>query len=83
MKTIKTYDAHLDTKNRITLRGVSYRNYNVRVFENGCIIMEPRILTTPESISANTLKDMDRAVENFNVKNVSAPIDLSDFDEVD
>jgi len=80
MEAVRTYDAHLDAKNRITLRGVNYQNYNVRVFENGCVIMEPRILSVPEEISAKTLADMDRAVENFKAGNVSDAIDLSDFD---
>ena len=80
MEAVKTYDARLDAKNRITLRGAGYSNYNVRVFENGCIILEPRILSVPETISAKTLADMDRAVANFNAGAVSEPVDLSDFD---
>ena len=80
MEAVRTYDAHLDAKNRITVRGAAYRNYNVRVFENGCIIMEPRILSVPEEISAKTLAEMDRAIENLKAGNVSEPIDLSDFD---
>jgi len=80
MDAVRNYDVHLDAKNRITLRGVNYRNYNVRVFGNGCIIMEPRILTVPDTISARTLSDMDRAVENFKAAAVSDAVDLSDFD---
>jgi len=80
MEAVRTYDAHLDAKNRITLRGVNYQNYNVRVFENGCVIMEPRVLTMPDTISAKTLEDMDRAVANYKAGTVSSAIDLSDFD---
>jgi len=79
MEAIKSYDAHLDAKNRITLRGVSYQNYNVRVFENGCVIMEPRVLSIPDTISAKTLSDMDRAVENYQSGSVSSGVDLSDL----
>ena len=80
MEAVRNYDAHLDAKNRITLRGVSYQNYNVRVFENGCIIMEPRVLSVPDTISARILADMDKAVSNFRAGNVSSAIDISDFD---
>ena len=80
MDAVKSYDAHLDAKNRITLRGVNYQNYNVRVFANGCIIMEPRVLSVPDTISAKTLADMDSAVSNFKAGSVSSAIDLSDFD---
>lgn len=80
MEAVRSYDAHLDAKNRITLRGASFQNYNVRVYENGCILLEPRVLVTPDSISARTLADMDRAITNFKAGEVSAPIDLSDFE---
>jgi hypothetical protein len=42
-------------------------------------MLEPHELTVPESISAKTLKDMDRAIENFKIGDVSPAIDLSDF----
>lgn len=79
MEAVKVYDAHLDSKNRITLRGAAFQNYNVKVMENGCIILEPRVLVTPDTISARTLKDMDEAVSNFKLNKASSAIDLSDF----
>ena len=52
METVKVYDAHLDSKKRITLRGAAFENYNVKIYKNGCIILEPRVLavqtSTPE-----------------------------------
>jgi hypothetical protein len=42
-------------------------------------MLEPRELTVPDTISSRTLAEMDRAVENFKMGKVSAPIDLSDF----
>ncbi len=49
--------AHLDNKKRITLRGATYQYYNVKEYGNGCIILEPRELTVPESIPAIDLSD--------------------------
>ena len=54
-------------------------NYNVKEYKNGCIILEPRELTVPEGISQETMRDMDRAIANFNKGTVSPAIDLSDF----
>ena len=71
--------AHLDNKKRITLRGATYQYYNVKEYGNGCIILEPRELSVPKSISSRTLADMDRAVSNFKRGDVSSAIDLSDF----
>lgn len=79
MEAVKSYTTHIDSKKRITLRGAIFQHYEVKIFENGCIILEPRILTVPEGISDRTLKDMDEAVANFKKGKVSAPIDLSDF----
>ena len=79
METMKDYVAHLDNKKRITLREAAYQYYNVKEYRNGCIILEPRELAVPESISARTLADMDRAVSNFKKGDVSPIIDLSDF----
>lgn len=79
MEAVKDYTVHVDSKKRVTLRGAAYQYYNVREYKNGCIILEPRELTVPESISARTLSDMDRAVANFKKGDVSEAVDLSDF----
>lgn len=79
MGVTKDYDVHIDTKKRVTLRGARYQYYNVKEYENGCIVLEPRELTIPESIFARTLDDMDRAIRNFKIGKVSEPVDLSDF----
>jgi hypothetical protein len=79
MEAIRDYTVHIDNKKRVTLRGASYQYYNVKEFQNGCIMLEPRELTVPDTISNRTLEDMDRAIENFKMNEVSAPIDLSDF----
>lgn len=79
MELVKEYVAHLDNKKRITLRGAVYQYYIVKEHENGCILLEPRELTVPKSISAKTLSDMDKAINNFKKGDVSPAIDLSDF----
>lgn len=79
MEAVKDYNVHIDSKKRVTLRGARYQYYNVKEYANGCIMLEPRELTVPDTISARTLKGMDKAISNFKAGNVSDPIDLSDF----
>lgn len=79
MEAIKDYNVHLDDKKRITLRGVNFSYYNVKEYENGCIVLEPRELKKPSSISSKTLKDIEKSIKNFKKGNVSEIIDLSDF----
>jgi len=75
----KSYDVHIDSKKRVTLRGAMYKYYNVKEYKNGCIMLEPRELKIPETISKRTLKSMDLAVENFKKGIISEPIDLSEM----
>jgi len=79
MMAVKDYTVHIDSKKRITLRGALFQYYNVKEYDNGCIMLEPRELTVPDSISARTLEDMDKAISNFKKGEVSPEIDLSDF----
>ena len=79
MEVVKDYDVRLDSKKRVTLRGAKYPYYNVGECDNGCILLEPRELTIPKSISSKTLKSMDEAIRNFKIGKVSEPVDLSDF----
>ena len=73
------YTAHLDAKHRLTLRGARYAYYQVREYENGCIILEPRELARPKEISKKTLAMMDESIRNYKAGKVSDPVDLSEF----
>ncbi len=76
---LREYDAHVDSKKRLTLRSALFEYYHVSELADGKIVLEPRELTVPFSVSANTLKMMDTAVENFKAGKVSEEIDLSEF----
>ena len=69
------YTAHLDAKHRLTLRGAKYTYYQVKEYENGCILLEPRELAVPKEISKKTLVMMDESVRNYKTGKVSAPIE--------
>ena len=79
MRVEKEYTTHIDNKKRITLRGARYQYYNVKEYDNGCILLEPRELTVPNDISSQTLADMDKAISNIKKGKVSPKVDLSDF----
>ncbi len=74
--TLKSYDARIDSKKRITIRNPMYDYYHVTEKENGVVILEPRLLVDPLTISKNTLDSMDKAVENVKKGIVSKPIKL-------
>jgi len=78
---IREYDTRLDSKKRVTLRNALFEYYHVLEMENGTIIMEPRELTVPFQVSANTLAMMDESVRNIKAGKVSDKVDLSDFED--
>ena len=79
--TVREYDAKLDSKKRITLRNAVFDYFHVSELEDGRILLEPRELVKPFSVSANTLSMMDQAVENMKNNKVSGKLDLSEFED--
>ena len=80
---LKSYDAKIDSKKRITLRNASYEYFHVEEYDDDRILLEPRELTKPLQISANTLKLMDSSMENFNKGLVSEPVDFSVYSDIE
>ncbi len=78
---VKSYDAKIDSKKRITLRNALYEYFHIEEYSDGKIVLEPRVLVKPFEISKNTLTMMDSSVENLKNGEVSEPIDLSSFGE--
>ena len=71
-----TYDAKIDSKKRVTLRGAKYEYYNVQEMDDGSVLLSPRVLVSPFEISAQTLETMDHSMENYKAGKVSKPIKL-------
>ena len=78
---VKTYDAKIDSKKRITLRSALYEYYHVEEYDDGRIILEPRELVPSFQISEKSLAMMDLSMENLKQGKVSSAIDLSGFEE--
>jgi len=79
MAELKEYDARVDTKKRVTLRGARYTNYHVQEYADGRIVLEPRELIAPFELSKHSLAAMDASMTNLKKGNASKPIDLSAF----
>jgi hypothetical protein len=76
---VKTYDAKLDNKKRLTIRGTKYDFYHIQEFNDGTLVLKPRILVDPDDVSENTPGMMDSSIENFKSGNVSKPIDVQKY----
>ncbi len=58
MKVLKDYTATVDSKKRVTIRGSVYKYYNVKEYTNGCVMLEPRELITPNIKGNNKNSEM-------------------------
>ncbi len=76
---MKSYDAKLDNKKRLTIRGTKYDFYHIQEFNDGTLVLKPRVLVDPDDLSENTLRMMDRSIENLRKGNVSKPIDVQKY----
>ncbi len=75
MEAMKDYTVHIDSKKRVTLRGAKYQYYHVKEYNNGCIILEPRELSVPDTISEKVMEDMDKAISDFGMRVMSPAVD--------
>jgi len=80
---IKKYETNLDSKKRLSIRGGNFKYYVVEVYSNGKVILNPRVLIDPNTISKKTLKMIEKSMGNLKKGNVSEPVDLTkyNFDE--
>lgn len=80
MKVRKDYVGHLDSKKRLTIREPEYSYYHVQEYDDGHIVMYPRVLVDPDKISEKALRMLDTAMENYKKDRVSDPIDIQGID---
>lgn len=76
MIKMKAYDAKIDSKKRITLRGARAEYYHVEEKKDGTIVLSPRVLVHPEEISDRTMETIQQSVSNLKKGKASSPIDL-------
>lgn len=81
-EVIKKYDAKLDSKKRLTIRGARTEYYHVTERKDGTIELSPRELVHPDKISEKTLQMIDKAVEKLKEGEVSEPIDLDELEKL-
>jgi hypothetical protein len=72
----KEYVAHLDGKNRFTLRGAKARLYTVKVFEDGHLLLSPQKLVEDPPISRETMRQIERSIGNLKSGKAAGPVNI-------
>lgn len=54
-------------RKRLTIRDAGYEHYHVREFDDGTVVLQPRVLVSPNTLTAGTLRDAEagRDVQAF------------------
>jgi hypothetical protein len=65
LTVVEDYDVAADAKKRISLRGAKTKYFHVKALSNGCFLLEPRVLVSPQSISARSLKMLDKSAASL------------------
>jgi hypothetical protein len=81
LTVVDNYDVAADAKKRISLRNSKTKYFHVKALSNGSFYLEPRVLVSPQAVSARSLKMLDKSVANLKKGLASAPIDLAAFAE--
>lgn len=76
-KVAQEYDARLDSRKRLTVRGAGHEYYHVTELESGEIVLSPRELTRP--VTGATLEMLTGSMENFLEGEVGEEIDPADI----
>jgi hypothetical protein len=75
LATVKEYDARVDSKKRVTLRGENAGFFHVTHRKDGVTILKPRKLVDAP-LSEKTLRGMIAAFKNLRAGKRSKPVDL-------
>lgn len=75
-------DVRLDAKRRVTLTGAEYDHYHMVVQGDGTIVLEPRVLARPVTVSPRVLEMIDSSVGNLKKGLAGRPIDFSEYQEL-
>ena len=79
---VREYDLKADSKRRVTLRSSEYTYYHAREFEDGRILLEPRELRPPSTLSSLTLAHMDEAIRRMDDGETGDEFDLSEVEDL-
>jgi hypothetical protein len=65
LTVVENYDVAADAKKRISLRSAKTKYFHVKALSNGCFLLEPRVLVSPQAMSARSLKMLDKSAANL------------------
>lgn len=81
-KVIAEYDVKRDDRKRITLRRPQFEYYHATEYADGRVLLDPRELRVPDTISRRTLSHMDEAIRNLDQGQVGDEFELDNLQDL-
>ena len=72
---LKEYNARVDAKKRVTIRGAEHEYFRVAHLRDGTIVLKPRVLKDAP-VSASTLRCVAKSLASMKAGKRSKPVDL-------
>lgn len=81
-KVVAEYDVKRDDRKRITLRRPKFEYYHATEYADGRVLLEPRELRVPETISRRTLAHIDAGIQNLDQGIVGDEFELDELQDL-
>lgn len=81
-KVVAEYDVKRDDRKRITLRRPKYEYYHAIEYSDGRVLLEPRELRVPDTISRLTLSHIDQGIRSLEQGVVGDEFELDELQDL-
>lgn len=81
-KVVAEYDVKRDDRKRITLRGPKFEYYHVIEYADGRVLLEPRELRVPDTLSRRTWNDIEAGIRNVEQGRAGEAFELDELGDL-
>jgi hypothetical protein len=81
-KVVAEYDVKRDDRKRITLRRPKFEYYHAIEYADGRVLLEPRELREPETLSRRTWNDIEAGIRNVDQGKAGEEFELDELQDL-
>ena len=81
-KVVAEYDVKRDDRKRITLRKPKFEYYHAIEYADGRVLLEPRELRAPDTLSRRTWNDIEAAIHHLDQGQVGDEFELDELQDL-
>jgi hypothetical protein len=81
-KVVAEYDVKRDDRKRITLRRPKFEYYHATEYADGRVLLEPRELRAPDTVSRRTWNDIEAGIRNLDQGQAGDEFELEELQDL-